>query len=365
MEIGFIIQGEGRGHQTQAVALSEILVKNGHKVVFALAGTADIKKQSVLLKNCPNFEVLPFLSPSLAYNQKTKELSILKTVTDSLPRLPQYFKSLKVIKNMVETYQPDVIVNFYDFLGGIFSGFLNRFDVPVVCIGHQYLLLNSVFEYPQNQRLDRFFVNFNTKITSLKADKMLALSFRKFWSEKNIHTVPPLLRSELKLQEVYNENFILVYVTQPELITDVITQCKLYPEENFEMFVDLKDDIMLPANLKINPISNSLFLERMAACKGLISTAGFESVCEAMYLSKPVMMVPVKNHYEQKCNAFDGEMSGAGIFSENIDFGKFLNYLKSDKYQSKNHRKWFDQTENMFLNELESLVKGENLAIQK
>ncbi|MFN8428484.1 MAG: glycosyltransferase family protein [Spirosomataceae bacterium] len=360
MRIGFIIPGEGRGHQTQAVALSEILVKNGHNVVFALAGTSDLKKQPVLLNNCPNFEVLPFLSPALAYNHKTSELSIFKTITKSIPRVAKYLNSLKLIKSMVETHQPDVLINFYDFLGGIYSGFLNRFDVPVVCVGHQYLLLNSVFEYPQNQRLDRFFVNFNTKITSLKANKMLALSFRKFWSERNIHTVPPLLRSELRHQEVSQEDFILVYVTQAELIAKVIAQCEMFSHENFEMFVDLKAEIKLPANLKINPISNRKFLERMAACKGLISTAGFESVCEAMYLSKPVMMVPVKNHYEQKCNAFDGELSGAGFYSEHLDFGKFVDYLEFGEYQNKNHKNWFDQAEKIFLNELESLAKREN-----
>ena len=30
-----------------------------------------------------------------------------------------------------------------------------------------------------------------------------------------------------------------------------------------------------------------------AECKGLVSTAGFESVCEAKYMGKPVLMAPV------------------------------------------------------------------------
>ena len=36
-------------------------------------------------------------------------------------------------------------------------------------------------------------------------------------------------------------------------------------------------------------------------CKAYASTAGFESVCEAMYLGKPILMVPA--HIEQDCNA--------------------------------------------------------------
>ena len=42
------------------------------------------------------------------------------------------------------------------------------------------------------------------------------------------------------------------------------------------------------------------FLRQMAGCKAYASTAGFESVCEAMYLG-PILMVPA--HIEQDCNA--------------------------------------------------------------
>ena len=51
----------------------------------------------------------------------------------------------------------------------------------------------------------------------------------------------------------------------------------------------------------------TLFLEYMAGCKGYATTAGFESVCEAMYLQKPVLMVPT--HIKQECNALDAMLS--------------------------------------------------------
>lgn len=54
----------------------------------------------------------------------------------------------------------------------------------------------------------------------------------------------------------------------------------------------------------------------MAGCKAYASTAGFESVCEAMYLGKPILMVPA--HIEQDCNAYDAEKSGAGIISSDL-----------------------------------------------
>lgn len=49
----------------------------------------------------------------------------------------------------------------------------------------------------------------------------------------------------------------------------------------------------------------------MGGCKAYLTTAGFESVCEALYLGKPVLMVPV--HVEQECNAWDAQKVGAGV----------------------------------------------------
>ena len=41
----------------------------------------------------------------------------------------------------------------------------------------------------------------------------------------------------------------------------------------------------------------------MGRCRGVVCTAGFESVSEAMWLGKPVCMAPTPGHYEQRCNA--------------------------------------------------------------
>jgi len=41
MKFLFIVQGEGRGHLTQAISLKEILVKNGHEVVGVMVGKSN------------------------------------------------------------------------------------------------------------------------------------------------------------------------------------------------------------------------------------------------------------------------------------------------------------------------------------
>ena len=97
------------------------------------------------------------------------------------------------------------------------------------------------------------------------------------------------------------------------------------------------------------------FLRQMAGCRAYASTAGFESVCEAMYLGKPLMMVPA--HIEQECNAFDAIRSGAGIMDENFDLGKLLDFAETYQPDTR-FAAWVQSAEYMILNELETLVPG-------
>ena len=41
MKFLFIVQGEGRGHFTQALAMEEMLLRNGHEVVEILVGKSN------------------------------------------------------------------------------------------------------------------------------------------------------------------------------------------------------------------------------------------------------------------------------------------------------------------------------------
>lgn len=64
----------------------------------------------------------------------------------------------------------------------------------------------------------------------------------------------------------------------------------------------------------------------MAGCRAYASTAGFESICEAMYLGKPVLMVPA--HIEQDCNAYECPAAGAGLL-ENLSFGVVASFCRN------------------------------------
>ena len=83
------------------------------------------------------------------------------------------------------------------------------------------------------------------------------------------------------------------------------------------------------ATLMFHQLDDNAFLKYMAGCRAYASTAGFESICEAMYMGKPILMVPA--HIEQECNAHDAMLAGAGIVGEEFDLGRLLEF--ADNYQ--------------------------------
>ena len=99
-------------------------------------------------------------------------------------------------------------------------------------------------------------------------------------------------------------------------------------------------------------LDDTEFLHQMAGCRAYATTAGFESVCEAMYLGKPILMVPA--HIEQTCNAHDAALNGAGIADESFELSRLLDF--ADTYTPpQGFREWVHQAEYRIVGEIETV----------
>jgi uncharacterized protein (TIGR00661 family) len=229
-------------------------------------------------------------------------------------------------------------------------------------VGHQYLLLNRHFKTISEKKFDQFLLNINTKFTAIGTKKFLGLSFREMPDddEKNIYVVPPLLRQEVKKIVPVNGKSWLMYVTHYKLADQIISWAENNKEITLDCFWDhpKKKEVFSPSeNLTFHPIDAEKYLAKMSNCAGLISTAGFESVAEAMYLKKPVMMVPVPNHIEQLINAYDGEISGAGIAAKSFDLEIFKDYLTQNRLANNEYEVWIQKTNLKISEQLDGLIK--------
>ena len=361
MRVVFIVQGEGRGHLTQAISLGQILRRAGHQVAEVLVGQAEGREIPAFFSEQIHVPIHTFLSPNLIYDRRKGNIVVGRTIRTHLLRIKKYAASLGVIHTQVQMVQPDLIVNFYEVLAGLYK-ITHQPAAPMVCVAHQYLLLHPQFPFPKNSWLDRRIVNFNTRLTALGASRKFALSFRRFAETENtvgLTIVPPLLRHEIRDLRPRSDDFTLVYLTHSSLSQQIIAWHEQHPELPLHCFWDnpnAPDVQRVDDTLTFHRLNGPKYLHLMETCRALVTTAGFESVCEAMYLGKPVLMVPVPKHFEQACNAIDGVLSGAGASARTFDLSvltDFLPYFQSPQAEFQN---WCHETDHLFVKHLEAVV---------
>ena len=356
MKFIFIVQGEGRGHMTQAISLFQILVSNGHEVSHVIVGKSKRRELPKFFVDNLNAPITQLDSPNFLTDKKSKSVSIFKTLFVNLARISVFLRSVRRIDAIVQSNQPETIVNFYDFLSGLYF-LIKRPKVKHVALAHQFLLNHSEFEFPKGRIYDRFSLLLGNKLAGYRAGKLLCLSFRhmKDESQKRLKIVPPLLRTEIKQQTVSKEDHFLVYMVNHGYSEQVKEFHQKHPEIPIHCFWDKRDEpneLKIDDTLTFHRLDDKKFIKLMSSCKGYLTTAGFESVCEAMYLGKPVLMVPVKGHYEQSCNALDAKKAGAGISSNIFDLELLLEYLPIYTEMKDEFQLWCAQTEILFLKNL-------------
>ena len=323
---------------TQAIVLFNILTTQGHIVEHVFIGKSarrEIPKYFYDKINCP---VEPLISPNFVLDKNNKSLRLGKTILYNLTKLKTYWNSLKKINNQVKLSKPDALINFYDFLGGFYFLFYSP-EIKHLCIGHQFLADHPDFPFIKERKTEKWLYLNNNKITSINSYRKIALSFLPYspLKYKKIYVCPPLIRDEILELKGRSEQFILGYVVNDGYAEEIIEWHKKNPEIKIHCFWDrqgMPTEYIPQENLTFHLIDNNKFIDFMRRCQGYISTAGFESICEAMYLKKPVMMIPVASQYEQACNAIDAEKAGAGITGANFDIGQLLEYLP--KHQGEN-----------------------------
>jgi len=354
------VQGEGRGHMTQSIAMKRMLENAGVSVDEVLIGSSDRREVPPFYYNKIKANVTSIESPNLSADKKNRSVNVLRTLIKNSKNIPAYRKSLRMIDEKIRTYRPDLIINFYEPLAGIYYMF-HKCKVPMICIGHHYLFHHPDFNMPDRKLLDKITLRLYTSLTAYGATRKLALSFYplKDCTEKSIYVIPPLLRSEVLEKQPVNGNYLLVYLLNSGYMNDVIKWHEKNPSIILHCFVDkkeIKDVVQYHEHLYFHQLNDQKFVEMMAGARGLITTAGFESVCEAMYLKKPALIVPVEGHYEQFCNSRDAFKAGAGIYDDRFDISRFLGFLAQYKQNNERYLEWVKLSQELTLKQIRSVL---------
>lgn len=357
MRFLFTVQGEGRGHYTQALSLAAILRGQGHEVVAVLVGKSDSRQIPLFFRNKIQAPIEVFDSPNFTSFYKQKKPNILMSMLNNFSRPFVFKESLRFMKKKIEEERPDAVINFYEMITGMAFGiyrFDKRLGVKLICVAHQYVMMNPYYRTTAEQDVKYYFLRMLSRITSNRAHKILALSFREMpdSKKKRIVTVPPLLRPEVFQMKPSNGDYIHGYMLNAGYFEEVLKWHETKPEIPLRFFWDKQDAeevTNIDDTFTLYRLNDELFLKSMAGCMAYATTSGFESLCEALYFQKPALMIPV--HVEQEFNAYDASLSGVGIPGKKFNLDKLIEFIPDYK-PDPNFRDWVHQAEERFIKEI-------------
>ena len=349
---------------TQALALQRILAAAGHRVEHVVMGHSERRPVPDFFPEKINAPITAVKSPSFVGDAADYAVRPWMTLARETARLPVFAESVRTIDRVVQRTEPDVIVNFFEPVGGLYAAWMQP-CVPVVCIAHQYMFRHPDYRFPKTRKIAGWSAQAFARLTALGAARRLALSLYPAPNrpEHDLAVLPPLLRDDVFAQPTgRTEPFFLLYLLNSGYAREVVRWHDAHPEVRLHCFWDRPDADAVERyddTLAFHQLDDEKFLDFMARCTGLVSTAGFESIAEAMYLGKPVQVVPVDGHFEQWCNAFDTVRAGAGIRSTHFQIDRLRNFLPTYDYDAAGFRQWMHAARSRFVREIEAAALGE------
>ena len=334
-----IVQGEGRGHMSQSMALAEYLEDAGHTVERVYTGCRTPGTlPGCFLKFFPK-KLDPFYSPYFLRTPNKKGIYVGKTLLMNLLRSLIYLREVKRIRNEIGVLEPDAVFNFYDVIGALAMRKLNP-AIRRIGIGHHFFLHLDGYKCNGGSVWHKWLLKIHTRVIVKSCDRILALSFEEAIGDSIIGVAPPLIRKTFREIKYTPGDRFLVYLLNEGYLFDLIRISRDDPGFSSDVFTALSPEIDLPPGIRLHPLDDNTFREMMSTCKGLITTAGFDTAAEAAYLGIPMVVIPAQHHFEQRCNSVDVERSGIGIAVDQLLPGIQHHLIAGDNHK---YRQWVNR----------------------
>ncbi len=289
MKIFYAIQATGNGHISRAVQLYPYLKKFGTVDFFMSGNNASLNVDIPIKYKSKGCSLHYSKCGGLDYWEIAKNIKPLQMYRDAkaLP-LSDY----------------DVVINDFDSITSLACKIQK---VKSVQFGHQASFMSNLTPRPEKNNIMGELV--------LKhyapAPKYIGLHFKQY--DSFIH--PPIIKDEIFQAKPRDLNHISVYL--PSFDRDCLEKAFHKAKGiEFQWFLNDSKEIRKEGNITYFPVNQKFFNESLINCHGILTGGGFETPAEALFLNKKILSIPIKNHYEQECNAAALKLLGVPVLNK-------------------------------------------------
>lgn len=304
MKIFYAIQATGNGHISRATQLYPYLQKFGEVDFFLSGNNASLDIDLPIKFRSEGCSLHYSKCGGLNYWDIAKNIQPIQMYKDA--------KSLPL-----KDY--DVVINDFD---SITSLACKMQKVHSVQFGHQASFISENTPRPEKRSVMGEMI--------LKhyapSPKHIGLHFENYDS----FILPPIIKDEIVQAEPKDLKHITVYL--PSFQKDCLEKAfNKLSDVQFHWFLNDIHFKHTEGNITYHPVNQKFFNESLISCHGIITGGGFETPAEALYLRKKILSIPIRDHYEQECNAAAlKKMSVPVVYEVANDFDLVIeNWLKS------------------------------------
>lgn len=276
MKILYAVQGTGNGHLSRAADVVPCLAKHANVDVLVSGIQSEL---SLALPVKYKLQGLSFIFG------KTGGVDLWKTVSRANPK-----KLIKAISSLpIDDY--DLVINDFEPVSAWACYLRNK---PCIALSHQAAVMATKSPKPgYNDRIGKLILHHYAP-----ASARYGFHFDTY--DQHIYT--PVIRKQVREQQITDEGHYTVYLPAYD-DERLIKKLSVYTDVRWEVFSKHNKKPVKLKNMNIWPIDAEKFIRSMASASGVLCGAGFETPAEALYMGKKLLVIPMKNQYEQHLNA--------------------------------------------------------------
>jgi len=338
MKVLYAIQGTGNGHLCRAMDVVPCLKKIAD-VDILLSGTqADIQLP---------FEVKYRLKGLSFIFGKSGGVDLWRTFIHSQFRL--FIKEV----NACPVNDYDLVINDFE---PVSAWACSLKDKHCISLSHQAAAIHDLAPKPEEvDRLGKFILKYYAP-----GNETYGFHFKSY--APNFYT--PIIRKQIRDQKVSNQGHYTVYLPSYDdhLLLKYLSR---FPEVKWDVYSKHNKEVIMERNIKIQPIDNEKFVESMASAEGVLCGAGFETPAEALFLKKKLLVIPMKNQYEQHLNAAALEELGVPVIKnirpENDRYVR--HWIHNDSFVNVNYENQVEDILDHILNSYQDRLNKQSLPV--
>lgn len=289
MKILYAIQGTGNGHLSRARDIIPILEKKGELDVLISGTQADVSVEYPVKYSMNGL--------SFVFGKKGG-VDLKQTLLKANSR--KFMQEIAALP--IKQY--DLIINDFEPVSAWAARLIGK-----LCIGlsHQSAVLAPQAPRPKEEdRMGRWILKNYAPVTAY-------YGFHFDTYGPGIFT--PVIRSQIRKAQVTDKGHYTVYLPAYD-DGGLFNFLSRFKQVKWEVFSKHNKSAFNLDNVSVRPLHNTAFIESMASSHGILCGAGFETPAEALYLGKKLMVVPMKNQYEQQCNAAALKQMGVPVIKK-------------------------------------------------